>query len=213
MLVLIYECFGLKKKNQVDIDDNVYIKYEKNKDLVIEKSFIENIYEKHIDKVRMSKAKRIEKFIDDNAKGKIGLLDAISRNKIIKRFTDTVIVGDSIAQQVLYMIFKDEYYVKAKRGVVIPKMGEIVEEALARNPKNIIFLKGLNDAGFYVNVNEYVRNYEELINHILERRPDLNIYICSVLPPSEELLKSNGSLVDWNEQNIAVRDMCERKGI
>lgn len=212
-LIFICNIFSAKKKNNIDIDNNKYILYEKNKNIDVEKKYVDSLYDKYTEDVRMPKAKRIQKFHEDNEKGKIGMLDAISRNKIIMRFRDSVIVGDSIAQQVLYMIFKDEYYVKAKRGVAIPKMGSIIDEALERNPKKLIFLKGLNDAGYYRDVNEFIYHYEILINDILERRPDIKIYICSVLPPSEELLKSNGSLATWDIQNHACKDMCERKGI
>lgn len=194
-------------------DDDIYIQAELNKKTIDEISYIDNLYIDNNEFVRMSKNKRIEKFKSDYANGLITTLDDKRRKKLCKKFDDTVIIGDSIAEQVKYMVFNDSYHVKAKRGVALPLMGDLINEAILQYPKNIIFLKGLNDAGYYTDSNVYAQYYEMVIEDIKKKLPDVNIYICSILPPSEKLLKDAPYLKTWETHNIVCKNMCERIGV
>lgn len=73
--------------------------------------------------------------------------DAISGEDIVpmEHFRGSVVLGDSIAEELSAYEILDESVVVAKIGVSIPNAGELVDKAVGLNPQNLFIAFGSND--------------------------------------------------------------------
>ena len=119
-------------------------------------------------------------------------------------FDRTIFIGDSLTQAILTYGFFDENHVKYKRSASISDLGPEIEAALGMLPDNIVFFTGLNDVSrFITDPTQYYEAYKEKILGILAVRPDIHIYVISLLPPSNDLARVNLNLArspEFDEQ-------------
>lgn len=126
-----------------------------------------------------------------------------------QRFTDTVVVGDSMAQAVYENGLLDGNHVFFKRGASIGHLEEKVNEALAMLPQNLIFYTGLNDTDYFSDPNEYAAAYLEKVNQVKAASPSCRVFICSMLPPSNALGAVRSDLARAPEYDAALQALCE----
>ncbi len=124
--------------------------------------------------------------------------------KMRSLFDRTVFIGDSLTQAILTYGFFDENHIKYKRSASISDLGPEIEAALQMLPDNIVFFTGLNDVSrFITDPAQYYEAYKEKILGILNVRPDIHIYVISLLPPSNDLARVNLNLArspEFDEQ-------------
>lgn len=104
-----------------------------------------------------------------------------------QRLNTTVFVGDSMAQAILEYELLDENHVRYQRSASISQLYDLTQEALAMLPDRIIFFTGLNDVDVFEDPQDYYYAYLERIGQVQAADPDIRIYVCSLLPPSDEL--------------------------
>ena len=78
-------------------------------------------------------------------------------------------------------------------------------------PKKVFLCFGVNDIAVY-GVEGTAQNYETVINKILEKTPDVSIYVISsmyLMDDSHQIKLTNANLRTLNGM---LRDMCERRG-
>lgn len=87
-----------------------------------------------------------------------------------------------------------------------------LEDSIAAcGAKKLYILLGMNDVGMY-GVDGSVANMETLLKLILEKTPDLQIFVQSATPihkGNEKKVLNNANLVLYNQ---GLREMCERNG-
>ena len=90
-----------------------------------------------------------------------------------------------------------------------------IEDAILKSGQNKVFIMlGGNDFGLLTERIQGTMEYWEIVyNRIVEKNPDVTIFIESVLPMHEksETESFNNELID--ELNLEVMDFCEEKGI
>lgn len=148
-------------------------------------------------------------------------------------FNDAVFVGDSVSLRLTY-------YCQSHKGVLgtaqfltsgslgsgnaLEKISEdsvhpvyqgekmLIEDGVkASGAKKVFIMLGMNDVGLY-GVEDSVKNMETLVERILEKSPDVEIYIQSMTPMLKETqLKqlNNPNLDKYNQQ---LKALCEEKG-
>lgn len=158
------------KRNDIGLfsDDNKeYILNAKN-----------NVFKKNI-------LELISKYIDGssiNFKGKYreGIEDLIKN-------TNTIFLGDSNVKHFLYYdVLSPECYIEFE-GKNIIEQAELVQDKLGKDISNIIIFNGYNIDAFNSS-NEYIKAYKNLIKKIKNKIPNVNIYICSLLPATRKVI-------------------------
>jgi len=78
---------------------------------------------------------------------------------------------------------------------VIDRLDEIVES----KPQKIFLMIGINDLGRKRSVNQILIDYDKLINEIIEKAPDTELYIQSVLPTDNRENLQNTDVININK--------------
>lgn len=90
----------------------------------------------------------------------------------------------------------------------------ILEDLATKNIDTIYIMLGINELGWIYN-DIFIKDYENLIDKILEVRPNCEIIVQSIIPVTKT--KSEGDSIYNNdkitEYNNLIKDMAKRKGI
>lgn len=103
------------------------------------------------------------------------------------KLTDTVVIGDSMAQAVLEYGLLDANHVFYKRSASISDLSAEVNRAMSMLPKNVIFFTGLNDTDRFTDTKEFAAAYRQKIEQVLSIDPTVHVYVCTMTPPSNPL--------------------------
>lgn len=147
------------------------------------------------------------------ASANIKLLSPGELADLRSRFSSTIIIGDSMAQSFSEYGILDEMHVFYKRGATIDLLSDLLPEVAAQYPVNVIFYTGLNDANKYIMIDDYIAEYMRRINEIRSLLPDVNVYVCSMLPPSDVLGATRDDLVRAPMFSGSLYTMCTENNI
>ena len=128
------------------------------------------------------------------------------------RLSDTVFVGDSITQALETEGVLPDELVFFTRGVILREIGPTLDRALAVYPKNVVFLKGLNDCDAE-EPDTFIQRYADWVAYIRQTLPGARIYICSLLPPSKALGAVRPDLARSWEYDDALQAWCPSAGV
>lgn len=138
-------------------------------------------------------------------------------------------VGDSVTYQLLYTPgrkerigspvemfrrsasvkgFADYYWNLVFRGQEYKLEDAVAESGV----KRLFIMLGSNDMGF-VTVEDTMKNWDILIDRILEKSPDVEIYIESILPSATGDRNYNGKNEKIAQYNRALKAFSQEKGI
>ena len=142
--------------------------------------------------------------------------DAISGEDIVpmEHFRGSVVLGDSIAEELSAYEILDESVVVAKIGVSIPNAGELVDKAVGLNPQNLFIAFGSNDVQTTGgNAEMFRENYKGLLDGIKERLPNTKIYVNGVTAVQNWVLESEPVFQMIPQFNEVLRRLCEEEGV
>ena len=153
-----------------------------------------------IDKVNNPK---IELIPDDNLAPK----DYFQQNKIL-------IMGDSLVEGLeAYGVLYSSNTIW-KREERIDNMQEQLKQAVSYNPNAIILAYGLNDIRLWNgNVNGYINAYSNSLDTIINTLPNKEIYVCAILPVSNESTAKDSSFQYIALFNERLKQLCNEKNI
>lgn len=129
------------------------------------------------------------------------------------RLSGCAVIGDSMAQAALEYGFLDGAHVFYRRGFAVGQLGDAITEAAAMLPGTVIFFTGLNDTDYYAEPELYAAAYLEKIRELQALLPDVRIFVCSMLPPSNALGAVRPDLARAPLYNDALHRMCDEQGI
>lgn len=128
------------------------------------------------------------------------------------KFSNAVILGDSIAEGLVSYRILDENVCIGKRGARIDTIDADFKSIVARNPKYIFLEYGLNDLGYCRgNVNLFIEVYEEKIDMIRKALPNANIYINGILPIDDSAIQNNSVYENYIQFNEELIKLCRKK--
>ena len=131
-----------------------------------------------------------------------------------QKFEHSVVIGDSIASGFSTYGVLSASSVAAEVGMTLTEIGDLLDTAAGLNPENVFFSLGLNDitatAG---NTEEFVKNYQSVVDTLREKVPDVEIYINAVLPVRSDVLEDHPEYNDIDAYNKALQSFCEEASV
>jgi lysophospholipase L1-like esterase len=83
---------------------------------------------------------------------------------------------------------------------VIDRLEEIVES----KPKKIFLMIGTNDLGKKISIDNILSEYEKLVNLILVKTPETDLYLHSLLPTKDNPIQKNIDIIEINKGIIQI---------
>ena len=138
--------------------------------------------------------------------------DAETLAQMKELFSDTIIMGDSIAEGLRGYDVLDYSTIIAFDGSQLGNSAYEIDVALERNPANIVLDYGLSDVSAST-PEEFKNNYIDVVQKIRQTNPQTNVYICSVLPVAESVVETDSYYANIPAFNQAIREVCEQEGV
>jgi len=120
----------------------------------------------------------------------------LSREKLYQELKyvkyDVIFFGNSITERGPWQELVGRKYKVGNRGIGGDNtfgMKARIADVVGTKPKKIFLMMGINDVGRGLSTDWTLKNYEEIIRIIQEQSPKTKIYIQSILPMNEEVLK------------------------
>lgn len=166
--------------------------------------------------------KELEKKDFDQVEEKVKKAKVQTRSEAIEsgklsiwaQFDDYVIFGDSRTVGFSFHEFLDSKRVIADGGYTIADIATYEEQIVSLNPSTLFLCTGLNDVsiGYWETPEAYVEAYEEVIQELMEKLPDTEIYINSILPAQDPAFEQSSKWREIPDYNVAVQAWCQEKG-
>ena len=82
------------------------------------------------------------------------------------------------------------------------------------HPSYLFLCTGLNDVsiGYWNTPEEYVTAYEEVVQELMSKLPDTDIYINSIFPAQDPAFERSSKWLEIPDYNAALKEWCEEKG-
>lgn len=130
------------------------------------------------------------------------------------QFSDYVLFGDSRTVGFYFYEFLDQNRVLADGGLTIRDLTTYMDRLKMLNPSALFLCTGLNDVsiGYWETPQEYVAEYEELIEQVMAELPDTHIYINSIFPAVDPAFEQSEAWRNIPDYNVALQAWCEEKG-
>lgn len=131
----------------------------------------------------------------------------------LKKFRDSVILGDSITEGLSVYGFLPDDIVLCSIGASLEGSWPLFKKAAKLVPDSAFFTFGMNDLIKYRGKTKpFIRQYSKLLEKFHKKSPDSVIYINSISRPGKIAQKNQPSLKNWKKYNKALEELCEEKG-
>lgn len=173
----------------------------------LEKKDVSKVQQKFNEKEE-KKAKEEQENNNDNS-------SQASGNNYKVFFKSTVFMGDSLTQPLSLYGLLDNTSVVAEKGRNIDKALGDLDRVVNLCPNTVIMLFGMNDLGYYDNIEDYITKYKELVSELRKRIPDVKLAILSPTYITEQaaLTTTFLSADRIDKANELLQDMCKKEKI
>lgn len=146
-------------------------------------------------------------------KDKEGTDEVIDTGSIPEHFRDCVVMGDSIANELVEYQVLDESVVVADIGMMLRNAQEHKQKASNLNPGKVFLSYGLNDIEDPNGTGaSFSQEYKEFLDEMRELLPEAEFYITSITPANQEAIAKQPQYQKNAEYNDALKAMCEEDG-
>ncbi|NBK97251.1 MAG: GDSL family lipase [Erysipelotrichia bacterium] len=141
----------------------------------------------------------------------LALINKQASDDLPYRFSDYMILGDSIVEGLLsYGIF-DTTICIGKRGARIDTIDDEINALVQKAPKGIFLAYGLNDIGYWRgDANRFSAVYEEKIKKLKSMLPNTKLYINAILPMAESAIAKNPLYANYIDFNKELERLCKK---
>jgi lysophospholipase L1-like esterase len=169
---------------------------------------------KVIKKAESGDVKKIENKIDKLAEKNKKETDTNEERNYKAVFSDSVIMGDSISEAFIEYDLLNASSVVAKKGAHLDELEEQLTCVQRINPQVIFLYFGMNDVvSTDGDADLFIKKYNALIQKIQKKLPDTKIFVNSVFPVREEVMKQEPAYKKLSDYNEALANMCDKKQI
>ncbi|KNF08586.1 lysophospholipase L1 [Gottschalkia purinilytica] len=149
---------------------------------------------------------------DDNKNGQ-NIQDINIPNK--EFFKNDVFMGDSITESISFYEVLNDKNVLGIKGLTAVKAKSHIDSLISKKPRNIYMLFGMNDIESGISTEQFKKGYRELVTLIKERLPNSNIYLQSMLPVDNKVLKknSNYSRNRMDQFNNVIKELAQEENL
>ena len=130
--------------------------------------------------------------------------------------TDTVFLGNSLTEgfDLVGHFGRDDLINRGMSGNLTQHVYYRLEEITKTKPAAVFLMIGINDIFNGVKEEIIVSNIQKIIDDIIRKCPDTNLYLQSVLPVNETNLIGNENLnIRIYELNNSLRILCKQRKI
>lgn len=129
--------------------------------------------------------------------------------------TTSTFMGDSITEGFSFYELVEDKRVLANKGDTTEVAVSYVNQLKDINPKNIFILYGMNDLICFSKNEDFISQYEKLIEDIKKEVPNSTIYVQSVFPVASFGEDATNGITNTRieEVNKLIVDMCVRQRV
>ncbi|XP_006814454.1 uncharacterized protein LOC102810377 [Saccoglossus kowalevskii] len=118
---------------------------------------------------------------------------------------ETLIVGDSILQNIKPSRVYRNTHVRTLRGSNVPQVTDYIMSVKSSNTTNVVLHVGTNDIDSNISPDAIMREYNRLTESVSTKFPEATIYVSSILPRRN---KVNFNIIA-NNINARLQSMCD----
>ena len=124
-------------------------------------------------------------------------------------FAEAVVMGDSQAEAFeAYQVLPSQS-VAATIGRSIVTAEDDYQKTVGRNPRQVFITYGMNDCLIYNgDVQKFIDAYSDLISRLQNDIPGVQIYICSIIVPSDAAIAKKPALTGVTAYNAALQQLA-----
>ena len=136
-----------------------------------------------------------------------------------EKFTDCLVMGDSITQGLYEYGVLDQANVQADRGAGVSagdneKLADHIARAKEMKPSVLFLSYGMNDVGAQNgDADGFIKAYRPLIRDLKKSLPDTKIYVNSILPAAQTAIDQNSVYAEIPKFNQKLKELCEKEKI
>lgn len=129
-------------------------------------------------------------------------------------FSNSVLVGDSMAEGIVDYRILDASNVFAKRGKSLSTSDDLFKQAVSASPENLFIEFGMNDIIAYRGKEKpFISQYKGIIRDLKKKLPNTKIYIVSISTISPLGIKNTPSMGNFRGYNLAMKKMCKEENL
>ena len=136
-----------------------------------------------------------------------------------EKFTDCLVMGDSITQGLYEYGVLDQANVQADRGAGVSvgdneKLADHIARAKEMKPSVLFLSYGMNDVGAQNgDADGFIKAYRLVIRDLKKSLPDTKIYINSILPAAQTAIDQNSVYAEIPKFNQKLKKLCEKEKV
>lgn len=132
-----------------------------------------------------------------------------------KKYSNSVIVGDSRAEAISAYGYLDNSSVVAYKGrnISSAKKNGDIDKAIGLYPKNIFFTYGVNDIECYSDSSIFIKEYKTVIEQVQNKLPKTKIYVSSILPVRQDAISKQPNYKNLDKFNKGLKKMCKEMDV
>lgn len=136
-----------------------------------------------------------------------------------EKFTDCLVMGDSITQGLYEYGMLDQANVQADRGAGVSagdnkKLADHIARAKEMKPSVLFLSYGMNDVGAQNgDADGFIKAYRPVIRDLKKSLPDTKIYVNSILPAAQTAMEQNSVYAEIPEFNQKLKKLCEKEKV
>lgn len=176
---------------------------------------VSELEKKDVAKVQQKFKEREEKKAKEEEKSNGNATSATSENNYKVIFKSTVFMGDSLTQPLSLYGFLDNTSVVAEKGRNIDKALADLDRVVNLCPSTVVMFFGMNDLGYYDNIEDYITKYKELVSELRKKITDVELVILSPTYITEQAALTTTFLSSdrIDKSNELLKDMCKKEKI
>lgn len=131
---------------------------------------------------------------------------------------DIIFLGNSITDGGNFeeLFKREDVKNRGIRSDIIPGVQKRLEQVVKGHPKKIFLLIGINDVSHGHSVDKLAERYETLVNEILQRSPETQLYLQSIMPINNDygvyrnLKGKENTIVEFNKR---IKEIAEKNNL
>lgn len=129
---------------------------------------------------------------------------------LAKRFSRSLIMGDSIIEAISDYSLLNANQVIGVRGKRVDNIITQLDQAISLSPTTIFMEYGSNDVeSFLGNTDYYIRHYKKDIEYLKSKLEGVKIYVLAILPVQNWVVKKNSAFQYLPLYNAELEKMCQ----
>lgn len=137
-----------------------------------------------------------------------------SQKSLKERFSNAVVLGDSVAAGFLEYDILNASSVIAQSSAPLDETDSLIERTKAMSPQIIFLSVGRQDlAETDGDTEAFTERYGLFLDALQEELPDAHIFVNSILPAAGDALEEQPAFKDLTEYNAALEELCDSRRV